>query len=93
MPGNACRLPFPDAEFDAAFLVAVLGEVPDRPACLRETCRVLEPGALLSVTEQRPDPDFIAREELDALVPDAGFEFVEAWRPPRGYTANFRKPT
>jgi ubiquinone/menaquinone biosynthesis C-methylase UbiE len=90
--GDARRLPFADASLDAVVLVAVLGEVPDRRACLHEVFRVLRPGGLLSVSEQRPDPDFVPREELDALAAGAGFAATERWGPPRGYTAHFRKP-
>jgi SAM-dependent methyltransferase len=30
-PGDARQLPYPDASFDAAFMAAVLGEIPNRP--------------------------------------------------------------
>jgi SAM-dependent methyltransferase len=36
LAGDAMRLPLADRSIDAAFLVAVLGEVPDRPAALVE---------------------------------------------------------
>jgi ubiquinone/menaquinone biosynthesis C-methylase UbiE len=92
IPGNACELPFPDCDFDVVMMVSVLGEVRDRGKCLREVFRVLKPGGLLSVTEQRLDPDFIPSGQLRELVGDAGLEHVETWGPPRGYTANFRRP-
>ena len=50
--GDAVSLPAEDESFDVAFLVAVLGEVPDRGAALREIRRVLRPVGLLSITEQ-----------------------------------------
>src|SRR5215207_8937616 len=40
--GDAQDLPFPDATFAAAFLVATLGEIPDRDQALRELRRVLK---------------------------------------------------
>src|SRR5919204_586315 len=49
--GDARTLPYPDASFDAAFLVTVLGEVPDQDAALRELARVLKPGGRLVVGE------------------------------------------
>jgi ubiquinone/menaquinone biosynthesis C-methylase UbiE len=91
-PGNACDLPFPDGDFDVAVFVTVLGEITEPAACLREVLRVLKPGGLLSITELRLDPDFVPREHVDLLVDRAGFEFVEAWGPPRSYTAHFRRP-
>jgi ubiquinone/menaquinone biosynthesis C-methylase UbiE len=91
-PGDARKLPFPDASFDVVFFATVLGEIPDRPVCLREVFRVLAPGGRLSVTEQWPDPDFIPRDELERLVCDAGFEPERDFEGGRGYTANFRRP-
>jgi ubiquinone/menaquinone biosynthesis C-methylase UbiE len=42
--GDARALPYPDRTFDAAYLVGVLGEIPDEAAALRELRRVLRPG-------------------------------------------------
>ena len=42
--GDARSLPYGDDTFDAAFLVAVLGEIPDQDAAVRELARVLRPG-------------------------------------------------
>jgi len=73
--GDALSLPVDDASFDVAFLVAVLGEVPDRTRSLKELHRVLKPGGLLSVTEMRIfDPDAIARRDLQATVEALGFQ-------------------
>jgi len=44
----------PGERFDRAFLVTVLGEVPDRGAALRALHEVLRPGGVLSVTEVPP---------------------------------------
>lgn len=90
--GSAGALPFARDSFDVAFMVAVLGEVPDEAACLREVWRVLRPGGLLSVTEQWLDPDFVALEPLVGLAVRQGFAREETWGPRRGFTANFRKP-
>jgi ubiquinone/menaquinone biosynthesis C-methylase UbiE len=46
------------------FLITVLGELPDRPAALKEIQRVLRPGGHLSVSEQFPDPDFVTTSAL-----------------------------
>lgn len=68
---SAEQLPFAPDSFDHVLLVTVLGEIPDRSRALREIRRVLHPGGRLSVSEQFPDPDFIApgslRHQLRAL--------------------------
>jgi len=63
--GNAMALPFPAETFDAVFIAAVLGEVPDRQACLEEVRRALRPGGRLVVNEVRGDPDYITAADLD----------------------------
>jgi len=63
--GDAVSLTLESESFDVAFLVAVLGEVPDRSACLGELRRVLCPVGLLSITKFRlGDPDFIPKPEM-----------------------------
>jgi SAM-dependent methyltransferase len=44
---DARKLPFDDGSFDAAYLVTVLGEIPNPGAALREIRRVLKPGGRL----------------------------------------------
>ncbi|NOZ28553.1 MAG: class I SAM-dependent methyltransferase [Chloroflexi bacterium] len=90
--GDARTLPFAGMTFDVAFLVAVLGEVPDPAACLRGIHRVLRPGGLLSITEQPGDPDALPLPTVRGLAERAGFEFVESFGRGKNYTANFRKP-
>jgi ubiquinone/menaquinone biosynthesis C-methylase UbiE len=90
--GDARRLSFPRGSFDVAFLVAVLGEVPEPRRCLRALHGILRPGGLLSVTEHLPDPDFSRLSTLRALVESEGFELEEHIGPPWSYTANFRRP-
>ena len=50
---NAVKLPFQSGIFDVAFLVAVLGEVPDPKACLGSIADVLRPGGVLPFREFR----------------------------------------
>lgn len=69
------ELPFPDGCFDVAFLAAVLGEVPDKSACIRSLARVLRPGGLLVFVEAFPDPDRQSVSMLRALVEPEGFVF------------------
>lgn len=69
-------LPFPDKVFDVAFLASVLGEVPDKAACIRSLRRVLKAGGRLVFEEVFLDPDRIGIEDLRALAESEGFEFV-----------------
>jgi len=71
-------LPFPDNTFDVAFLAAVIGEVPDKQACLRSLGQVLKPGGRLVFVEMFPDPDRLSVQELRDLVEPEHFEFVGA---------------
>lgn len=90
--GNAVSLPSEDDSFDTAYLVAVLGEVPDRRACLREIRRVLRRGGLISITEFRVgDPDVIKLPELIESVQSAGFECCDRYGRFLHYTLNARK--
>ena len=41
--GDARRLPYPDAVFDAVVVITTLGEIPDQGAAWREIARVLKP--------------------------------------------------
>ncbi len=75
--GSASQLPYRRASFDRAFLVAVLGEVPDAGGCVREIARVLRPGGRLVVTELPGDPDALSLHELIALVEPYGFRVIE----------------
>jgi ubiquinone/menaquinone biosynthesis C-methylase UbiE len=84
-------LPFSDGSFDVAFLAAVLGEVTDKPACVRSLARVLRPGGLLVVQEFFPDPDRMRVPEIRGLAEPAGFRFIGAQGRPWNYTVRFRR--
>ena len=73
--GDAQRLPYDDAAFDAAYLVAVLGEIPDQDAALRELARVLKPGGRLVVGELFGDPHWVAPPTLRRRAERAGLHF------------------
>jgi ubiquinone/menaquinone biosynthesis C-methylase UbiE len=70
--------PFPHNTFDVAFLSAVIGEVPDKQACLRSLGQVLKPGGRLVFLEAFPDPDRLSVRELRDLAEPENFAFVEA---------------
>lgn len=79
--------------FDCAFLVTVLGEIPDKAAALHEIYRALKPGALLSITEVFPDPDFQFPRAIRNLAQDAGFEVSGKFGGFPAFTINLVKPT
>lgn len=70
--GDATSLPYEDASFDGAYLVTVLGEIPDRDAALRELRRVLKPGGRLVVGEIALDPHVVFFKPLVARAATAG---------------------
>jgi SAM-dependent methyltransferase len=91
--GDAQRLPYPDASFDAAYLVSVLGEIPDARAALRELRRVIRPAGRLLVCEVVLDPDFVSLSSLLALAAEAGLRFERKDGVRFIYTAVFRPMT
>jgi len=91
--GGAESLPFADAAFDVVFMIAVLGEVPDRASAVREAARALRPGGCFSSTEAAGDPDRVSGTELDALAARAGLAKGERWSGLLVKTFNYRKPS
>ena len=79
------------ATFDRALLVAMLGEVPDREAAMREVHAALKPGGILSVTEVIPDPHYQTRNTVRRLAEDAGFQLAGSYGTPLAFTLNFRR--
>lgn len=82
----------PLAIFDRALLVTVLGEIPDRPAALREILSGLKPGGFLSITEVLPDPDYLSRSTVKALVNGAGFQIRGEFGNLFMFTINAERP-
>jgi ubiquinone/menaquinone biosynthesis C-methylase UbiE len=80
------------ASFDRAFLVTVLGEIPDKAAALREIYGALKPGGLLSITEVLPDPDFQTPGAIRKLAGAAGFVEARIVGGFPAFTMNLVKP-
>ena len=89
MVGDALGLPLAEGSVDCAFLVTVLGEVPDRAKALAELRRVLKPGGILSITESMPDPDYQFPDVVRDLCRASGFQLLEHHRRFLGFTMNF----
>jgi ubiquinone/menaquinone biosynthesis C-methylase UbiE len=87
--GDGGSLPYTDGGFDAAYLVSVLGEIPDPQAALVELCRVLKPGGRLVVGEIFIDPDFPRLGWLLRRARAAGLFFQRRTGSPLGYFARF----
>jgi len=87
--GDATRLPYEDESVDAVELTAVLGEIPDRAAALREIERVLRPGGRLVVGELFGDPHFTTLRSLQGQCGDAALRFQSRSGNWFGYFARF----
>jgi SAM-dependent methyltransferase len=88
--GDARRLPYTDASFDGAYLVGVLGEIPDGNATLRELRRVLKPQGRLVIGEVFFDPDFVRFGALERRAAEASFAFERRFGGALTYLARFR---
>jgi SAM-dependent methyltransferase len=73
--GDARSLPYDDASFDGAYLVAVLGEIADQDVALRELARVIRPGGRLIVGEIFGDPHWVSPSTLRRRGEQAGLSF------------------
>src|SRR5204863_2139223 len=90
--GDATRLPYADGSFEGAFLVVVLGEIPDQDAALRELRRVLRPGGRLVVGELALDPHVVFPGPLRRRAEAAGLRFERQVGGALGFFARFVAP-
>ncbi len=82
----------PSDSVDRAWLVTVLGEIPDWTAALKNLYRILRPGGTLSITEVLGDPHYQTRGTVLRLCTNAGFEPSQYWRTFLAFTQNFTRP-
>jgi SAM-dependent methyltransferase len=75
--GDATALPFEADSIDAVVLIAVLGEIPEPVAALREIARALRPDGRLVVGELFGDPHFTTRASLEGMAAEAGLRLEE----------------
>jgi ubiquinone/menaquinone biosynthesis C-methylase UbiE len=78
--------------FDRAFLVTVLGEIPDRDAALREIFAALRPGGTLSVTEIMLDPHYQSCRSVARRAGAAGFRERARYGSGLAFTLILEKP-
>lgn len=90
--GDARSLPYEDGRFDAAYLVSVLGEIPDQDAALRELARVLKAGGRLVDGELFGDPHWVSPGSLARRAEGAGLRFERRLGRAFGYFARFDRP-
>ena len=86
---DAQSMPYEDASIDGAYLVTVLGEIPDQEAALRELHRVVRPGGRVVVGELFGDPHWVSPAALQRRAEAAGLRFERRIGTPLGYFARF----
>lgn len=87
--GDAAAAAFPPGSFDVVYLVAVLGEIGDREAALRQCHAVMKRGGTLSITEGWPDPHYQRYDAVRRVAESAGFRAGGVQKGRLRYTANF----
>jgi SAM-dependent methyltransferase len=71
---DAREMPYEDSTFDGAYLVTVLGEIPDQEAALLEVRRVVKPDGRIVVGELFGDPHMVTFRALRGRAEAAGLE-------------------
>jgi SAM-dependent methyltransferase len=89
---DATSMPYEDGSFDAAYLVTVLGEIPDQDAAIRELARVLRPGGRLVIGELVGDPHYVRLGPMRLRATGAGLAYERRVGSALGFFAVFRKP-
>lgn len=89
---DATAMPYEDGTYDAAYLVTVLGEIPDQEAALRELARVLRRGGRLVVGELFGDPHYVRLGAMRLRASGAGLSYERRAGNAVGYFARFAKP-
>ena len=87
--GDAERLPYDDRSFDAAYLIGVLGEIPDPERALSELRRVLKETGRLIVGETMFDPDYVSPSVLVSTAERVGLVFERREGPRIAYFTRF----
>jgi ubiquinone/menaquinone biosynthesis C-methylase UbiE len=88
--GDARALPYDADALDGAYLVTVLGEIPDQEAALRELARVVSPGGRVVVGEVIGDPHWVSPRALRGRAEAAGLRWERQLGSALGYFAVLR---
>jgi SAM-dependent methyltransferase len=91
--GDVYALSLPTASIDAAYMITVIGEIPDPVRALQEIHRVLKPEGTIACSELLFDPDYPLPCTIIRWAQEAGFEWVERSGKFFAYTLLFKKPT
>jgi ubiquinone/menaquinone biosynthesis C-methylase UbiE len=89
---DARDMPYEDDAFDAAYLVTVLGEIPDQEAALRELRRVVKPGGRIVVGELFGDPHMVTARALRDRAAATGLEVERKLGGPLWHFTRLRRP-
>ena len=89
--GDARAMPYEAERFDGAYLVTVMGEIPDQEAALRELHRVVRPGGRVVVGELFGDPHWVSPGTLRRQAEAVGLRFERRLGTPLGYFARFAR--
>ena len=84
-------LPFVDGFFDAIYMIAVIGEIPEPDKALKEFYRVLSPSGTLAFSELLWDPDYPQAGTLIGKAVSAGFRLSKKVGSVFYYTLVFEK--
>jgi ubiquinone/menaquinone biosynthesis C-methylase UbiE len=86
--GDARILPYDTNTFDKAYLVTVLGEIPEPRRALAELHRVLRPRGRLVVGELAGDPHMVSASQLAKHAAALDYSFERRIGPRFGYFAS-----
>jgi ubiquinone/menaquinone biosynthesis C-methylase UbiE len=84
-------LPFEDGFFDAIYMIAVIGEIPEPDKAMREFHRVLSLSGTLAFSEFLQDPDYPRAKTLIRQAASAGFQLKKKLGDFSYYTLIFEK--
>ena len=88
---SANNLPLTDNTFDRVFMVAVLGEIPNKDKALSEARRVLKDSGLVAMGEVLIDPDYPRQKSVIRWCRDAGLQLVSTHEGFMQYVLTFKK--